>query len=82
MTSIVWKVSIYVVFFGLNTGKYGPEKTPYLDTFHAVEAVFIELFVNLSFLSKCLSFYLDVLNLLMWYFQNILQTWFRVDPIC
>ena len=21
--------------FGLNTGKYGPEKTPYLDTFHA-----------------------------------------------
>ena len=20
----------------LNTGKYGPEKTPYLDTFHAV----------------------------------------------
>ena len=20
-----------------NTGKYGPEKTPYLDTFHAVE---------------------------------------------
>ena len=22
--------------FGLNTGKYGPEKTPYLRTFHAV----------------------------------------------
>ena len=22
--------------FGLNTRKYGPEKTPYLDTFHAV----------------------------------------------
>ena len=22
--------------FELNTGKYGPEKTPYLDTFHAV----------------------------------------------
>ena len=22
--------------FGLNTGKYGPEITPYLDTFHAV----------------------------------------------
>ena len=26
----------YVPVFGLNTGKYGPEKTPYLDTFHAV----------------------------------------------
>ena len=23
--------------FGLNTGKYGPEITPYLDTFHAVK---------------------------------------------
>ena len=22
--------------FGLNTRKYGPEETPYLDTFHAV----------------------------------------------
>ena len=38
-----WKVSKYWVFsgpyfpvFGLNTGKYGPEITPYLDTFHAV----------------------------------------------
>ena len=37
-----WKVSKYGVFsspyfpvFGLNTEKYGPEKTPYLDTFHA-----------------------------------------------
>ena len=39
----VWKVSKYGVIsgtyfpvFGLNTGKYGPEITPYLDTFHAV----------------------------------------------
>ena len=23
-------------FSGPNTGKYGPEKSPYLDTFHAV----------------------------------------------
>ena len=29
-------MSIYGVFSGLNAGKYGPEKTPYLDTFHAV----------------------------------------------
>ena len=26
----------YGVFSGPNTGKYGQEKTPYLDTFHAV----------------------------------------------
>ena len=38
-----WKLSKYGVIsvpyfpvFGLNTGKYGPEITPYLDTFHAV----------------------------------------------
>ena len=27
----------YFPAFGLNTGKYGPELTPYLDTFHAVK---------------------------------------------
>ena len=39
----VWKVSKcgvisgpYFPVFGLNTGKYGPEITSYLDTFHAV----------------------------------------------
>ena len=26
----------YFPVFGLNAGKYGTEKTPYLDTFHAV----------------------------------------------
>ena len=26
----------YFPVFGLNTGKYGPEITTYLDTFHAV----------------------------------------------
>ena len=38
-----WKVSKYVVFsgpyfpkFSPNTGKYGPEKTPYLGTFQTV----------------------------------------------
>ena len=38
-----WKVSKYGVFSGPyfpvfipNTGKYGPEKNPYLDTFHVV----------------------------------------------
>ena len=41
--STAWKVSKYGFFsgsyfpvFGLNTGKYGPEKTPYLNTFHAM----------------------------------------------
>ena len=33
----------YFSVFGINTGKYGPEITPYLDTFHAVE-IFFELY--------------------------------------
>ena len=33
-----WKVSKYGVISGPNTGKYGPEITPYLDTFYAVTA--------------------------------------------
>ena len=42
-TYTAWKMSKYRIFSGLyfslfspNTGKYGPEKIPYLDTFHAV----------------------------------------------
>ena len=33
---IAWKVPKYGIFSGPNAGKYVPEKTPYLDTFHAV----------------------------------------------
>ena len=36
VTDTAWKVSRYGVISGPNTGKYGPEITPYLDTFHAV----------------------------------------------
>ena len=53
-----WKVSRYGVFsgpyfpvFGLNTGIYGQEKTPYLDTFHAVP------YKGICWPAKILSFY-------------------------
>ena len=36
ITATAWNVSKYGVFSGPNTGKYGPEITPYLDTFHTV----------------------------------------------
>ena len=29
----------YRVFSGPNTGKYGPEKTPYFDIFHTVQDI-------------------------------------------
>ena len=35
-----WKVSKYGVYSGPNTRKYGPQKTPYLDTFHAARHFF------------------------------------------
>ena len=59
----VWKVYNYGVFsgpyfpvFGLNTEvytsvliqEYGPEKVPYLDTFHAVIKVKIKILIDLE----------------------------------
>ena len=54
-----WKVSKYGVFsgpyflvipvFSLNTGKYGTEKTPYLDNFHTVGVIaFFQIHVILQ----------------------------------
>ena len=55
MTITARKVSKYGVFsgpyfpsFGLNTGRYGPEKTPYLDTFHAVTILTIEIMISVK----------------------------------
>ena len=49
---IAWRVTKYGVFSGSNVGKYGPEKTAYLDTFHAVY-----LFKTMSI--KYWQFYLE-----------------------
>ena len=40
----------YFPEFGLNTGKHGPEITPYLDTFHAVISITQKSSFKLSFL--------------------------------
>ena len=57
--STAWKVSKYLVFsglyfpvFGVNEGKYGPVKTPYLDTFHEVVSKNIPYNVKKHFLNK------------------------------
>ena len=36
----------YFSIFSPNTGKYGPEKTPYLNTFHAVKKMFNRLLTH------------------------------------
>ena len=58
-----WNVSKYEVFstpyfpvFGLHTGKYGPEKTPYLDTFHAVFHLKWNSYVFLLIVNNALRF--------------------------
>ena len=37
-----------ISIFSPNTGKYGPEKTPYLDTFHAVLLSNIQIVLCIS----------------------------------
>ena len=32
----IWRDTEYLSIFSPNAEKYGPEKTPYLDTFHAL----------------------------------------------
>ena len=59
MTFTAWKVSkcgvfkvLYFPVFGLSTGKYGPEITPYLDTFHAVVTWAMTAFIEGKLSSK------------------------------
>ena len=46
----------YFPVFGVNTGKYGPQKTPCLDTFHAVNVcnlLTLLLFTSLPNFTNC-----------------------------
>ena len=31
---------LYTLYLSVTAGKYGPQKTPYLDTFHTVKAMY------------------------------------------
>ena len=63
----------YFPVFGLNTEIYGPEITPYLDTFHAVKSkvgnsrVFLLLF--LIFFFRCIFF----LSVFFFFFKNLMS---------
>ena len=49
----------YFPVFSSNTGKYGPEITAYLDTFHAVQDIQILVFLSFHvFLDVSHSYYL------------------------
>ena len=54
-----WKVSKYGIYSGpyfpifkLNTGKCGPEKTPYLETFHTVYILYCKVVWELCYITK------------------------------
>ena len=52
-------VGLNTEVFGLKTGKYGPEKAPYLDTFHAVSILQIlatGFSIKISILTNTSSF--------------------------
>ena len=45
----------YLSVFIPNAGKYGPEKTLYLDIFHAVKPLLITLFINITVAQKLVT---------------------------
>ena len=81
-TSTAWNVLTYGVFPGLyfsafspNTGKYGPEKTPYLDTFHAVSRT------HNSISSKLPSQELQSVLRTVSKFRCMMFTWNKLTPL-
>ena len=72
----VWKASKYRVFpgpyfpvFGLNTEKFGTEKTPYLDTFRAVD-----LFSKCEQIRSCLQIFPNVIHKSLSFFVRKIET--------
>ena len=55
----------YFPVFGLNTASYGPEISPCLDTFHAVEVV--EFFVTSS----------EIIQRFLWVTSNVFDKYIR-----
>ena len=54
VSRIILEISEYLSLFSPNAGKFEPEKTPYLDTFHAVPTeTIVEHTHNCVFLTCC-----------------------------
>ena len=71
MFHTAWNISKYGVFsgsyfpvFSLNAGKYGPEKTPYLDTFHTVPVLPTFTFAPRTFES------MDLYSFTIWPYES------------
>ena len=56
----------YFAVFNPNTGKYGPEVTPYLDTFHAVtDSVKLNAKFDISY--RCVMKYMMILSFITFF---------------
>ena len=83
----IWRFTPYISKFSLNAGKYGPEITPYLDTFHAVRIYQITIRFNQSLILLVYLILKDIslLKLLLiacWLFLLVNYNWndsFRMD---
>ena len=59
----------YFPVFSLNAGKYGPEITLYLDTFHVV-FIFLELLLHQTMLTySSFLYFLDMVPIFIFYLQ-------------
>ena len=56
--------------FGLNTGKFGPEKTLYLNTFHAVEALLNDKSLNTVLGGECYFVHLSFILIVTTYLTD------------
>ena len=72
----MWTVSKYGVISGPNTGKYGPEITKYLGTFHAVKETLLKTFFQSIGQQICRNldtiFHMRFLNLAN---KNFMSVW-------
>ena len=59
----------YFLVFGLNTGKYGPETTPYLDTFHTLAILFFLILKHDSSFVLCTYLHFHRFYFLRFVFQ-------------
>ena len=88
----IWRFTEYISVFSPNTRKYGPEKTPYLDTIHAVFAYLFryhgvkfsyllpscshEAFYILFLLSECLMIMMMVMMMMRWWWWWMIMNCF------
>ena len=69
----------YFPVYSPNTGKYGPEITPYLDAFHNSESIKRLINKNAN-VSKCFRYRLQILFMIISEFKQINEPLLPLEP--